>query len=134
LRYLNHVSASLPYRGIRPGERVGVGGLFRLFANEILPNGTGPILYLDNDVVVFANLNEINAIIDPQYMYQVGYLKDVCSGLMILNVDRFHRFWPELRKLPFHKMPYNGKIGDQKMLALVREQNRSLVGYDHGLH
>jgi hypothetical protein len=39
-----HVTDSLPYGGIKPKERVGVGGLFRLFAYEILRNGTGPVL------------------------------------------------------------------------------------------
>jgi hypothetical protein len=64
------------------------------------------------------------------YMYQVGLNRtnDVCSGLMIINVDRFHDFWKVLKTVPMYRMPYDNLIGDQRMLYLVREKNRTLVG------
>ena len=131
--YENHVIDVLPVKNVTTGKRVGPGGLFRLFSYEILPADTAPVLYLDNDVVIFANLNEINSIIDDRYMYQVGVGKDVCSGLMIINLQRFQDFWGYLSQVSARRIPTNsGRVGDQLLLhrvkELLRNRNLTLIG------
>jgi hypothetical protein len=114
------------------GPRVGPGGLFRLFAHEILPQASvESVLYLDNDVVVFANLAEILHIQNATYMYQIGVHKDDCSGLMILNLRKFASFFEFLKLVePRKLLPKSRKVGDQLMLHRVKEMLRNALNED----
>jgi hypothetical protein len=114
------------------GPRVGPGGLFRLFAHEILPQASvESVLYLDNDVVVMANLAEILHIQNATYMYQIGVHKDDCSGLMILNVRKFASFFEYLKLVePRKLLPKSRKVGDQLMLHRVKEMLRNALNED----
>jgi hypothetical protein len=121
-RYEEHVLEALPVKNITTGKRVGPGGLFRLFAYEILPKSVRSVAYLDNDVVILTKLDELSAVRDDRYMYQVGVKKDVCSGLMIINLQRFHEFWDYLRRVHPSRIPTNsGRIGDQLILQRVKD-------------
>jgi hypothetical protein len=97
--------------------RVSMGGYYRLFAHELLPKGLGPILYMDNEVVIMTNLNELWQHADPKYIYQIRS----CSGFMFMNLDiMFPQFWDLAKKIELKN------LSDQYMLKKVKERNLNL--------
>jgi hypothetical protein len=133
--HIRRIYESLPNRNVTVMKRVGSGALFRIFAHEILPadldsggeegdKGAGTALYLDNDVVAFANLAEVMSLQDSKYMYQAGTSNDLCSGFMVLNLRQFPAFFSYLSQVrPEH---LGRQFDDQAMLNAVKRHLRGL--------
>ena len=118
---------------ILPGKkldsRITIGGYFRMFADELLPPGLGKVIYLDNDVVIMANLQELWRSVEAttaseeakeakganahRFLYHNG-----CSGFMIINFDRFHLFWHYLERIPLNRISH---AGDQQLISRVSQ-------------
>ena len=110
-------------RGVPMDERISIGGYFRLLAHEILsPRGIHEVVYMDTDVVIIANLNDLMKYMvttkqeneEMIWQYAATYAN---SGFMVMNMDKFHRFWELVQKLP--KIEHGG---DQTLLSTVVEE------------
>ena len=110
------ITAALPGKSL--DARITIGGYFRMFADELLPRGLGNLIYLDNDVVIMANLQDFwrsfeatNTFNEQRFMYHNG-----CSGFMVIDFDRFHIFWRYLPQIPLERID---NAGDQHLIGLV---------------
>ncbi|OEU22485.1 hypothetical protein FRACYDRAFT_232642 [Fragilariopsis cylindrus CCMP1102] len=80
-------------------ERISLGGYYRLLAYKILaPLNVGPTLYMDTDVIVLSNLNDLVKNIDGTKLFQ-GSSKFFCSGFTVINMAKFHEFWEKVDQL-----------------------------------
>lgn len=123
---------------IRVGNKIDgrttLGGYYRLLAYQVLPkhnNETiGPILYMDADVVVLANLNDLWRKVDTTkgYLYQwstnaARQKQGPNSGFVVFHLDKFEQWWDLLDRLP--------KItsgGDQALMILIHEAFPNVTG------
>jgi hypothetical protein len=120
-------------RGNVLDERISIGGYFRLFAHEILKAVKGPLVYMDTDVVILTNLNEIFGIMDETKIWQFGSvplqnrtkrsITQPNSGFMIINTPRFHEFWELLDRVPIIKSG-----SDQSLLIEVEKAFPNATG------
>jgi len=94
--------------------RVTLGGYYRLLAHRVLPPNTGPVFYMDTDSLVMVNLNDLWQHVNDEYIYQWSATTRPCSGAMILNADKMHRFWQRLDSLE-----HITHGGDQSLLVMV---------------
>jgi len=95
--------------------RVSLGGYYRLLAYQVLaPRGVGLALYVDTDVIILANLNDLMRSMDDTKLFQ-GSATSFCSGFAVINMQRFHEFWESVDGL--------GKVlvGDQDVMTAVLE-------------
>ena len=77
-----------------------VGQIFRLFADEVLRDiepQPQHVLYLDTDVVVMANLQNIWSYADSNAIFQWG--QSQCSGFMLLNLRKLEGMRNKLKDL-----------------------------------
>lgn len=86
-------------RGHRMDARVTLGGYYRLLAYKVIPPETGPVLYMDTDAVITTNLNDLWKLVDPSKVIQLS-LAWICSGFMIMGMDKFDKFWEGIDNLP----------------------------------
>ena len=101
----------------------GGGGWYRLYSSMYLSPKIGPVIYLDQDVVVLASIQDLWKAADPQYMFQIKR----CSGVMIFNNQKFSKdFWHSLRETKIHA----NAVGDQILLTKVKGhlENRKRPG------
>ena len=63
-----------------------IGAYFRLYMHRVLPNSIGHILYMDTDIVIMANLDNLWTNIDRDAVFQWG--EDLCAGFVILNLPK----------------------------------------------
>lgn len=80
-------------------ERVTLGGYYRLLAHKVIPKQYSPVMYMDTDSVIMTNLNDLWKLVDRTKMLQMS-LKWLCSGFMIVHLDKFDHFWEGLDSLP----------------------------------
>ena len=80
-------------------ERISLGGYYRLLAYKILASmNIGPTLYMDTDVIIMSNLNDLMKSIDDSKLFQ-GSSTSFCSGFTIINMQKFHEFWEKVDQL-----------------------------------
>lgn len=105
-----------------------VGAFFRLFANDVLPEGVENVVYIDSDVVVLANLQEIWNQIDPNVVFQWGVTQ--CSGFMLLCVPKLPTVWELAAQSPFAQISKEQRLGanDQVIFVAVNQSFPSSVG------
>lgn len=111
-------------RGVSTDERVSIGGYFRLLAYKVLgkKGGVDEVVYMDTDVVIMSNLNDLMRYMNTTHeenenmiwQYAPTYAN---SGFMVLNMQKFHKFWELIDKLP--EITH---AGDQCLLSMVYEQ------------
>ena len=77
-------------------ERHTIGAYFRLYAHDVLPNNVKHALYMDTDVVIMANLDDLWEHVDQDALFQWG--KDTCDGFIILNVQKLDTIWDMARR------------------------------------
>lgn len=80
-------------------SRVTLGGYYRLLAHKVIPKSVGAVMYMDTDSVVMTNLNELWKLVDRTKTIQLA-LKWICSGFMILHLEKFDQFWDGLDAQP----------------------------------
>ena len=108
-------------RGLETDPRITLGGYYRLFAHLVLPSVTS-VLYLDTDVVVLANLNQLWEHANDLTLYQFSASDTPNNGFMLMNIDKFGRFWDLVDGLP------EINSGCQALMILFRSHYASLVG------
>eukprot|EP00529_Nitzschia_sp_RCC80_P029050 CAMPEP_0113468522 /NCGR_PEP_ID=MMETSP0014_2-20120614/15401_1 /TAXON_ID=2857 /ORGANISM="Nitzschia sp." /LENGTH=326 /DNA_ID=CAMNT_0000360919 /DNA_START=348 /DNA_END=1328 /DNA_ORIENTATION=- /assembly_acc=CAM_ASM_000159 len=114
-------------------ERCGMGSMYRLFAYEVLPINTGPVVYMDTDVVVLADLQELwqNGVVpaarDNNYLFQIGK-RDRSAGFLVINVDHMKEFWDILRTAKSTGIYRAQRMDDQAMLHAVLKTTPQQVG------
>ncbi len=107
-------------RGHGVDERVSIGGYFRLFASTVLKErGVDEVIYMDTDVVVVANLNDLVLSMNTTHVANENMVYQFSgnSGFMVLNMQKFHIFWDLISKLPEIKSG-----GDQALLSAVIDE------------
>lgn len=78
-----------------------IGAYFRLFAHEVLPNNVNHVLYMDTDVVIMANLDDLWEHVDQDTTFQWG--KDACDGFIVLNLHKLGTVWDMARRCNLKK-------------------------------
>jgi hypothetical protein len=106
-------------RGNGMDVRVSIGGYFRLLAHKVLDQDiVDEVVYMDSDVVVLANLNDLMRYMNTTHVENENMLwqnaAHLNSGFMVINIQKFHRFWELVKKLP-----EVGHGGDQNLLIMV---------------
>jgi hypothetical protein len=109
-------------KGNEIDERVTLGGYYRLLAFKVIPPSIGPVIYMDTDVVILTNLNDIWKLVDREKVIQLA-TSWVCSGFMILHMDKFDLFWAKLDTVP--KITHGG---DQHLVKLFTRHFPESVG------
>ncbi|CAB9507436.1 expressed unknown protein [Seminavis robusta] len=103
-------------------ERVSLGGYYRLLSPMVLPQGTGPVAYMDADAVIMANLGDLWKHVNASYSFQASATW-LCSAFIIINIDRAGNFWDLVDQLPIVD---HG--GDQSLLEKVTKANPEIMG------
>lgn len=105
-------------------HRITLGGYYRLLAYKILgPLNIGPTIYMDTDVVVLANLNDLVKNFDNSKVFQ-GSAKSFCSGFVVINMRIFHKFWDIVNA----NKPKKLITSDQDIMEEVRQSFPELYG------
>ena len=127
-----------------------IGAYFRLFAHEILDKDVQNALYMDSDVVIIANLDELWRVrvlyhfvfdfadppyvqltsvvlqhVNPEKVFQWGN-NSLCSGFMIMNVQKLAEIWDRMPLLGPWKPTETP--GDQIILRSFHSKFPKLVG------
>lgn len=104
--------------GHKTSKRHTMGTFFRLFAYDVLPPSVEHAVYLDTDIVITTNLQELWKYRNSSSMFQWG-LDTRCAGFMLLNVRQMGiSFW-ELVNTTYPKdklIPVLHKINDQQIV------------------
>lgn len=77
-----------------------IGTYFRLIANHIVPTTAKHLLYIDVDVVIMSNLEQLwrEVEIFPDALFHWG--KGMCAGFVVMNVPRMDEIWTLAQKSP----------------------------------
>ena len=110
-------------RGKDLDKRVTLGGYYRLLASKVLDPEIGPVLYMDTDTLILANLNDFHKYVDPKYMFQVSATW-INSGFMVVNMAKFNGFWDLL-----DAVPDLDSGGDQTLVTVVAMKFPDVVGH-----
>ena len=98
-----------------------IGAYFRLFANSVIPTTVKHLMYLDTDVVIMANFQEVwrQVEMNPGALFHWG--RGMCSGIVVFNVPRMSEIWTLAGASPLRSMeePYNCVPNDQLLLISV---------------
>ena len=70
-----------------------IGCFFRLMAHRIIPPTVEHLLYIDTDVVIMTNLEELWRQVEtrPKALFHWGI--GMCSGFVVMNVRRMDEIW-----------------------------------------
>ena len=107
-----------------------IGTWFRLMADEVLPKEVKHIVYMDSDVIMMANLQDLfNHISDDAYLHW-GKMK--CAGFVILNVHQLQKMWYVVEhayetKLKILKRNLSLALADQSFLAAFEYEQPEYV-------
>eukprot|EP00977_Amphora_coffeiformis_P012177 scaffold2997_cov182-Amphora_coffeaeformis.AAC.7 len=102
-----------------------IGAYFRLFANEILDGDVQNVLYMDSDVVIVANLDELWRHANAEKVFHWGK-NSLCSGFMIMNVQKLAEIWDRMPLLGPWKP--TDTPGDQIILRSFHSKFPEMVG------
>ena len=98
-----------------------IGAYFRLFANSVIPATVKHLMYLDTDVVIMANLEELwrQVEMNPDALFHWG--RGMCSGFVVFNVPRMSEIWTLAGASPLKSMEetYECDPNDQLLLISV---------------
>lgn len=106
-----------------------VGTWFRLFAYQILsPTDVPFAVYMDVDVVVTANLEQVWTQVDNRFAFQWGAME--CAGFMVLRMDQLPRVWELASHIDLRNASdtLNEKITDQLVFRAVQHKHPEIVG------
>ena len=98
-----------------------IGCFFRLFANRVIPTTVKHLAYMDTDVVIMANLEELWRQVEatPDALFHWG--RGMCSGFMVLNVPRAEEIWTLAQASPMKNISdaYRQNVNDPLVLMSV---------------
>ena len=98
-----------------------IGCFFRLFANRVIPTTVKHLAYMDTDVVIMANLEELWRQVEatPDALFHWG--RGMCSGFMVLNVPRAEEIWTLSQASPMKNISdaYRQNVNDPLVLMSV---------------
>ena len=136
----------------RMTERHKIGAYFRLFADRVINDRiTGEVvdhmLYMDTDVIVMANLENLwTSHVPSQQYFKWG--KKKCSGFLLLRISKIPNIWRKLHDLIHpdsdkdvkkqssskddllqqYKIKSHGFLGDQILFQIIADQYPKQVG------
>ena len=112
--------SGLSYAGAVPFT-VPIGAYFRLFVSSVIPTMVKHLMYLDTDVVIKANLQEVwrQVKMNPNALFHWG--QGMCSGFVVFNVPRMSKIWMLAGASPLKSMgeKYDCAPNDQLLLISV---------------
>ena len=81
-----------------------VGTWFRLIAHVIIPPTVKHLLYIDTDVVIMANLEELwhEIELSPESLFHWGL--DMCAGFVVMYVPRMEEIWTLAQESPIDQI------------------------------
>jgi len=98
-----------------------IGMYFRLFAYSVIPTTVRHLMYLDTDIVIMANLEEVwrQGEMNPDALFHWG--QGMCAGFLVFNVSRMSEIWTLAGASPLKSIeePYNCAPNDQLLLISV---------------
>lgn len=116
--------------GHKTSKKHTMGTFFRLYAYDVLPLSVEHALYLDTDVVITTNLQEIWRLRNHSSYFQWGESK--CAGFMLLNLRLMReKFWALVNVTYPKDVETNimDKINDQDIVRRFDETQSQLVSY-----
>lgn len=108
-----------------------MGTYFRLFAQDILPKDVGHIIYMDTDVAIMTNIEQVWRLRDDNVLFQWGNLQ--CAGFLLLNLPKFgEQFWNLVTRIEKEhtlvKVSGSDRTNDQLLLQAVQKVYPDKVG------
>mmetsp|Transcript_17897 Transcript_17897/g.39022 ORF Transcript_17897/g.39022 Transcript_17897/m.39022 type:complete len:392 (+) Transcript_17897:181-1356(+) len=92
-----------------------LGTFFRLIAHHFIPPTVKHILYIDTDVVIMANLEELwqHIVTRPDALFHWGAA--MCAGFVVMNVPCMDKIWALAKESPMKNISdnYNQGADDQ---------------------
>lgn len=80
---------SYPHYTMAQGtKRHTMGAFYRLFVDRYVSTTAKHVLYMDTDVVIMANLEELWQLVERQPNAVIHWGKSICSGFVVMNVPR----------------------------------------------
>lgn len=84
-----------------------IGTYFRLFVKDVLANDISHVLYMDIDVVIMSNLQDVWKHIDSNALFQWG--ENMCAGFLILNVQKMEETLKIIGSINYQKFRSESK-------------------------
>jgi hypothetical protein len=105
----------------------------RNFTNEDEENSVEHVLYLDPDVVIMANLQELWRHADTKYHFQWGISE--CAGFLLLNVPKMNEIWQLAKTLPLLNISKlgTGQAANDQLVFKAVSQNSINSSIDTGV-
>ncbi|CAJ1967811.1 unnamed protein product [Cylindrotheca closterium] len=108
-----------------------MGTYFRLFAHEILPKDVEHIIYMDTDIAIMSNLEQVWRLRDDTVLFQWGRLR--CAGFLLINLPKFGaRFWDLVTRIEkehsLQKVSKTKTTNDQLLLQAVQKIYPDQIG------
>ncbi|KAL7479818.1 hypothetical protein ACHAW6_005543 [Cyclotella cf. meneghiniana] len=104
-----------------------VGTYFRLFAHWFLPSMAEHVLYMDTDVMILANLEELWHIVEakPDSLFHWG--KGMCACFVVMKVSQIDDIWTFARTSPLADIKKENNVDDQLIYISVNETHPNEV-------
>lgn len=97
-----------------------LGQYFRLIANRIVPPTVEHLLYMDTDVVIMTNLDELWRQLEENHTALFHWGMGMCSGFVVMNVPRMEDIWTLAQRSPLANISRKyHHIGDQLLYMAV---------------
>lgn len=116
--------------GHKTSKKHTMGTFFRLYAYDVLPESAEHAVYLDTDVMITTNLQELWRMRNSSTYFQWGETR--CAGFMILNLRLMRQNFWKLVNLTYPKdvvIKVHDKITDQDMVRRFNEHYPDLVSF-----
>eukprot|EP00980_Cylindrotheca_fusiformis_P003770 scaffold834_cov123-Cylindrotheca_fusiformis.AAC.17 len=114
----------------RLSDRHTTGAIFRLFAYETLPSDVEFVIYMDTDVAMLANLQDLWRLRNSTALFQWG--KALCSGFVLLNLRQIrqqHSFWDMVDNAYPKDAARTEEIDDQHIFRMLTKKYPHLVSF-----
>jgi len=115
-----------------------IGSWFRLFADKVLPSSVGNVIYMDTDVAVMANIEDLWRSLDGEkYVMHMG--DALVAGFAVFNLQKMGQIWELASQVDLADFSTNPKfnpnpgtkqlgIDDQLVVRAVQYHHPELVG------
>ena len=98
-----------------------IGAFFRLAADHFLPSTAAHVLYMDTDVVLMANLEELWKHVEREPDALIHWGLEMCSGFVVMNVPHMQDIWKLAADAPLKNISenFNQRPDDQLLFKAV---------------
>jgi len=109
-----------------------IGAFFRLFAHRILPKDIENVIYMDTDVVILSNLQNLWKIVNHDDengpLFYIG--ESQCSGFIVINLKKTVKIWEAASKADLANISQHTHQApdDQLVFRSIKMEYPDLVG------